>query len=164
MQSPDRDGNSSISTLYKPSPLLSDESYGSDRSDESLTTSFKPLEISYQFQFQREEIEKVLMSLQLSRIQRDQIISTVLTLMNHVETEYTQLSGDKKKCLVFDSLFHLAQQNGVHPVEFDTLLLSSTIDLIAQIGKKPSEVNKTSRHDAETQTSPRESSTCWSCL
>lgn len=145
----------------EPSPNHSDRSNHSNHSNLSNHSENEPKHLqslhtfgsfvmSYNYKHDRNELNTILQEMygdDWRILKRDQLIDTLFRVMEHIEQRSSSLSGDLKKNLVFDVLFYLSEKSGMNPVEFDTLLLSSMIDLLSMIGKKGTILNKKTKCD-----------------
>lgn len=155
-----------VSTLYEPSPVLTLSSeqntsspHHSNRSDDSKHSEVEPSRlqslhtfgsfvISYNYKHDRSELNNILHEMygdEWRILKRDQLVQTLFRVMEHIEKRSPTLSGEEKKSLVFDVLFFLSEKSGLNPVEFDTLMMSSMIDLISMIGKNGTILNRKSQ-------------------
>lgn len=158
---------STISTIYQPTPITSGQSTNSSQSS-TLSLSLNPFVISYDYHFEKAQLQTILERLNLQVMTREQIMTHLLQVMEYVEYHFAHLPGADKKRLTFDTLFFLGELSGFKPIEFDTLLLSSTIDTISQLGKTGTIVNKMQKQtDQSTQTdtnNSNEKKTCLGCF
>lgn len=159
-----------LSAIYRESPLVSEASTPPNSQKSSpnastigVTLTMPSLVIAHVYENPIERLEQILTALCIfhKTLPKKDVWRQVVDIMEHVEEKFSTCSAAQKKSIVTDTVFFLGDKCGLSPMDIDSQLISSAIDIIAEIGKNGTTVNQRSnKQDHSTQTNVSTSSWC----